>query len=122
MNVNIPLTVIFVPDPDSPQVQPRWKYRTWTELNGYPYWGNFATYSGGGYVAGLGRSMQSAMTVFDELVENRWIDDNTRVVFIEYLVYNANTNLFGISMSIVEFVESGGNILYFLVFLNFFFK
>ena len=33
-----------------------WKYRSWQQLEGYPYWGQMATYSGGGYVASLGRS------------------------------------------------------------------
>ncbi len=62
-------------------------------------------------MAEFGQSMDSAMTTFDELVEHRWIDDNTKVVFIEYLIYNANVNLFGICLSAVEFIDAGGNII-----------
>ncbi len=32
-----------------------WTYQEWNELDGYPYWGTHATYSGGGYEAQLGK-------------------------------------------------------------------
>ena len=96
-------------DPSKNTPDDRWRYQTWLELGGYPYWGEFSTYSGGGYVATFGRNLQAAMRVFDELVEYRWLRETTRAVFVEYLVYNANVNLFGTCMLVVEFLPSGGN-------------
>ncbi len=40
---------------DAPDPNPMWSYRSWRELDGYPYWGFFASYSGGGYRAEFGR-------------------------------------------------------------------
>ena len=65
-------------------------------------------YSGGGYVAELGHNLQEARAVIGELIEHRWLDDYNRVVFIEFLMYNPNINLFGICLSIVEWAETGG--------------
>ena len=50
-----------------------WKYRTWQELNGYPYWGQMATYSGGGYVAKLGRTLAEARDNLANLKENGYV-------------------------------------------------
>lgn len=36
-------------------------YRTWRELDGYLYVGDFGTYGGGGYVAELGKIQQLRM-------------------------------------------------------------
>ena len=47
-----------------------WKYLSWQQLEGYPYWGRMATYSGGGYVVNLGRSNATAQTTIDELIEH----------------------------------------------------
>ena len=60
--------VAVAEEPDS-----SWKYRTWRQLDGYPYWGQMATYSGGGYVARLGRSNASAQAVIDELMEHAYV-------------------------------------------------
>lgn len=48
-----------------------WQYRSASDLNGYPYWGHFGTYTGGGYVAPLGTTITSAQTVLDELMNYR---------------------------------------------------
>ena len=37
-----------------------------------------------------------------------WIDEHTRAVFVEFVVFNANVNLFGVSQIVVEFVQTGG--------------
>ena len=67
-----------------------------------------ATYSGGGYVANLGHTIEEAKKMIDELIDHRWLDEYSRVVFIEFLTYNPNINLFGVGMSAVEFTETGG--------------
>ena len=41
------------------------------------------------------------------LVENKWIDNRTRAVILEFSVYNAQVNLFGSVTAVAEFVGGG---------------
>ncbi|KAK3094947.1 hypothetical protein FSP39_008255 [Pinctada imbricata] len=86
---------------------PFFTYQDGSTLSGYPYWGIFATYSGGGYVAELGTTYDSAAEVVQFLKNNFWIDKYTRAVFIEANLYNPNMNLWGISMYLCEFLQQG---------------
>ena len=98
---------LVVTDPlDEPDTA--WKYHSWNDLDGYPHMGKMGTYSGGGYVASLGHSYEQGKAVIEELIEHRWLDEYTRIIFIEFLTYNPNINLFGVSMSAVEFLDTGG--------------
>ena len=58
------------------------------------------------------------------LQQQRWINNHTRAVFLEFAVYNANVNLFGIATIVAEFIPGGGNLLlqllFFIVFIAFF--
>ena len=83
-------------------------HRTWRELDGYPLIGEFATYSGGGYVAELGTDISTADGVVKHIKEGSWIDDRTRAVFIEFNLYNVNMNLWGVSVYRLEFLTTGG--------------
>ena len=84
----------------------RWEYQSMMDLRGFPYWGAISLYSGGGYAANLGYDSVTAYTVISDLHSNSWIDVQTRAVFVEFTVYNANTNLFGIVSIMVEFPSS----------------
>ena len=84
----------------------RWKYQSTLELRGFPYWGAISLYSGGGYAANLGYNPVQAYTVISDLHSNGWIDVQSRATFVEFTVYNANTNLFGIVSIMVEFPSS----------------
>ena len=84
------------------------KYRSWRELDGYPLIGEFATYSGGGYVAELGTDLTTALGVVERIRNGSWIDESTRAVFIEFNLYNVNMNLWGVSMYRLEFLTTGG--------------
>ena len=55
------------------------------------------------------RTRDSATAVVDELMQYKWIDGLTRAVFVEFLLYNPNVNLYAISMLNFEFPETGGN-------------
>ena len=44
-----------------------------------------------------------------ELNEERWLDLQTRAVFVELCLYNPNTNLFTFLRMGAEFPETGGN-------------
>ena len=86
----------------------RWRHQTMLELRGFPNWGTVAMYSGSGYAANLGYDTTTAYTVIADLHSNGWIDIQARAVFVEFTVYNANTNLFGIVTMFFEFLPSSG--------------
>ena len=77
-------------------------------LNGYPYWGEMALYSGGGYVVRLDSSYEAMVTQFEQLEQEKWIDEYTRAVFLEFTVYNPSVNLFVVTTILSEFRPSGG--------------
>ena len=72
----------------------RYLFQTKKQLDGNRYWGQLATYSGGGYVQDLSKTKNETTKIIDALFDNLWIDRGTRVVFIDFTVYNANINLF----------------------------
>lgn len=86
----------------------RWRHRGMSELRGFPNWGTIAWYGGGGYATNLGYDQVTAYTVVSDLHSNGWIDVQSRAVLVEFTVYNANTNLFGIITIFVEFLPSSG--------------
>lgn len=70
------------------------KYQTSKELNGFYTWGQLQLYPGGGFVKYLAGSRSNSKLIIEELISNNWIDRGTRVVFIEFVMYNANINKF----------------------------
>ncbi|KAI8505766.1 hypothetical protein Bbelb_161190 [Branchiostoma belcheri] len=84
-----------------------WVYQTSAALNGYPFWGTFALYAGGGYVAELGTNSRESATIIQNLKDNAWLDDNTRAVLVEFTMYNAYVNLFSVTLAL-EMPVSGG--------------
>lgn len=56
--------------------------------------GKFAIYPGGGYIALLGRNKKNSLTNAKYLSRTNWIDSFTRCIFIEFLLYSPNSNLF----------------------------
>lgn len=87
-----------------------WYYRTQDELDGSSHWGQIATYSGAGYVQDLANNKSESTAIINYLFDKRWIQRGTRVVFIDFTVYNANINLFCVIRLTVEFPPTGGAI------------
>ncbi len=48
--------------------------------------------------------------IHQELSTYGWIDVRTRAVFLEFTVYNANINLYGSVIMLVEWMATGGAI------------
>ena len=69
-----------------------------------------STYGGGGYVQDLTLNYSGAYAQMSDLIEYLWLDRGTRVVFLDFTVYNANINLFCQITLTVEFPASGGAI------------
>lgn len=87
-----------------------WQYHGMLDLNGIPYWGQANMYGGGGYTANLGYNTDQAKRVIADLKTNKWVDDQTRAIFIEFTVYNAHANLFSVMTLLVEMQGLGGAI------------
>ncbi|NP_001402765.1 polycystic kidney disease 2-like 1 protein isoform 1 [Rattus norvegicus] len=87
-----------------------WTYHSQNELGGSSHWGRLTSYSGGGYYLDLPGSRQASAEALQGLQEGLWLDRGTRVVFIDFSVYNANINLFCILRLVVEFPATGGAI------------
>lgn len=64
-------------------------YTPASDINGYPYYGKLAIYSGGGYLAPLKGSKDELKTFMKKLENEKWIDRYTRAVFVEFTTYNA---------------------------------
>ncbi|XP_078670967.1 uncharacterized protein LOC144911067 isoform X2 [Branchiostoma floridae x Branchiostoma belcheri] len=84
-----------------------WIYQPASLSAAVPDSGDHGTYYGGGYLVELSNSSSADMGLIDELQEMDWIDDNTRAVFIEFIVYNANANLFAVFNLLAEFTNLG---------------
>lgn len=67
-----------------------------------------APYGGGGFAVKMGKSPHQSIELINHLYDNQWIDRQTRVVFLEATVYNAQVNLFAIMNFMVEFLPTDG--------------
>lgn len=65
-------------------------------IDGLTLWGQLATYSGGGYVASLGKTLTTATDCVENLMQSHWMDHLTRALVIQFNLYNANSNLFSL--------------------------
>ncbi|EPY81984.1 polycystic kidney disease 1-like protein [Camelus ferus] len=90
------------PDTNNTKSDSIWHYQNQETLGGYPIRGEFATYSGGGYTVRLGRNSTTAMRVLQQLEQSQWLDRYTKGLFVEFVVFNANVNLFCIVTLILE--------------------
>lgn len=77
-------------------------------MHGLSFWGYLGTYDGGGFVANLGLNKTEALKVLKELNDTKWIDDFTRVVFVEVNVMNMQSGLFTQVMVSFEMPPVGG--------------
>ncbi|CAF3336661.1 unnamed protein product [Rotaria socialis] len=85
-----------------------WYYQTASQLHGSSTNGLISRYGGGGFVHDLSLTRDEALEELQNLYNNLWLDRGTRVVFLDFTVYNANINLFCQIELIVEFPASGG--------------
>jgi len=89
---------------DSNVSLPEYTYRTSDELDSYPFWGSHAVYSGGGYVVEMRGTVREMAANVRRLEADRWIDHQTRAVFIELTVYNAQVRVYSVLLKLLFFV------------------
>lgn len=85
-----------------------WEYQTSDQLDTYPFAGSITAYRGGGYVGDMGKDPKKSEALLSHLYQNKWLDEQTRAVFLEVTVYNAQVNLFAIMNFVVEFLPTNG--------------
>ena len=87
-----------------------WKYLSGEESKtDYTSWGRSgSSFGGGGYIAYLGTDQKIALDLVNSLKAHHWVDDLTRVVFLELSVYNANVNIITAMIFSIEFSSFGG--------------
>ncbi|XP_033752683.1 polycystic kidney disease protein 1-like 2 [Pecten maximus] len=69
-------------------------YRNETETGAMSYQGTYGTYGGGGYYQDIGPKRSFATRDMDLLKKNSWIDQYTRALFVESMLYNPDSKLF----------------------------
>nr|XP_048716663.1 polycystic kidney disease 2-like 2 protein [Caretta caretta] len=84
-----------------------WTYSSASSLAPW-HWGAIGLYSGGGFMFTLPKSKSESIRKLAFLRRNGWLTRGTRVVFIDFSVYNANINLFCVVRLVVEFPATGG--------------
>ncbi|EHH54553.1 hypothetical protein EGM_15418 [Macaca fascicularis] len=89
------------------QINTEWRYST-SNTNSPWHWGFLGVYRNGGYIFTLSKSKSETKTKFIDLRLNSWITRGTRVIFIDFSLYNANVNLFCIIRLVAEFPATGG--------------
>ncbi|XP_033124417.1 polycystin-1-like [Anneissia japonica] len=85
-----------------------WTYKLSQELNGLSVRGQIGKYSGGGFVQNLGSSYSDTVDILHILTDYRWLDRQTRAVFVEATFYNGNLNLYSVFNLLIEFPLSSG--------------
>ncbi|XP_038627624.1 polycystic kidney disease 2-like 2 protein [Tachyglossus aculeatus] len=86
---------------------PEWKYSASVSLSPF-HWGSIGIYRNGGFVLTLPSSKSKSLKKLASLRLNSWLTRGTRVVFIDFSVYNVNINLFCIIRLVIEFPATGG--------------
>eukprot|EP01116_Phalansterium_solitarium_P024625 TRINITY_DN9069_c0_g2_i1.p1 TRINITY_DN9069_c0_g2~~TRINITY_DN9069_c0_g2_i1.p1 ORF type:complete len:774 (-),score=272.45 TRINITY_DN9069_c0_g2_i1:740-3061(-) len=81
------------------------------DLKGSFFWGRVTTYPGSGFVVDIpSNDSDIALETLRFLYESTYIDDQTRLVLIDFVVYNANTDLSSWVRLATEFPAVGGAI------------
>lgn len=89
-------------------------YTSWEHINAFeahhilPIIGTFATYSGGGYVLNLNRSLKDSNELVNGQQESSWLDAYTSAVHAEFVTYNPTINMVAAVTLTFELPPLGG--------------
>ncbi|CAH1238126.1 PKD1L3 [Branchiostoma lanceolatum] len=84
-----------------------WMYKFASLIGSFPYFGQHGTYLTGGYSTPLGKTRTAGLRLATFLKEHNWLDERTRAVFVEIILYNPHANLFSVVTLVVEFTNLG---------------
>lgn len=84
-----------------------WQYQSGWDLQTLPNIGSHGSYSGGGYVVEIVPGLTQSKTMLETIQNSDWIDDRTRVIFLEFTLFNPNVDLFSVFLIFFEFPSTG---------------
>uniref|UniRef100_A0AAY4DRE1 Polycystic kidney disease 1a n=1 Tax=Denticeps clupeoides TaxID=299321 RepID=A0AAY4DRE1_9TELE len=70
------------------------------------HWGQVWVYGSGGFVQELSQSLEVSRGLLQNLQKKQWLDPQTRAVFVEFSLYNTNTDLLSVLTFLLEFSGS----------------
>ncbi|KAL1004887.1 hypothetical protein UPYG_G00051840 [Umbra pygmaea] len=76
------------------------------EHDGTWRWGQLMVYSSGGFIQQLNRNLEQTRVTIQDLKQFHWMDHMTRAVFVEFSLYNTNTDQLAIFSFLFEFPVS----------------
>ena len=85
-------------------LMPEFKYRTAEELDGFLIMADLDSYSGGGYLVKVKGQNKEIRSNLVKLHQQRWINNQTRAVILEFATYNVNINVFVVITITAEFL------------------
>ncbi|XP_027034714.2 polycystin-1 isoform X1 [Tachysurus fulvidraco] len=77
-----------------------------SQSTGVWQWGQVSVYNSGGFVQELSRKMEESRALLEQLHKHQWLDPLTRALFVEFSLYNTNTDLLAIFSFLLEFPVS----------------
>uniref|UniRef100_A0A669QU75 Polycystin 1, transient receptor potential channel interacting n=1 Tax=Phasianus colchicus TaxID=9054 RepID=A0A669QU75_PHACC len=83
-----------------------WSYSP-PDLTGVWYWGYISFYDSGGYIQELGTSLEEGRAQLNYLQQHTWIDNMSRVIFVELMQYNPSVDLHAAITLQLEFLGAG---------------
>jgi len=100
----------YTPDIDMSNTYKSFQHMSASSLDDYPYMTDFNTYLGDGYVFNLTGSLNELQSNLTLLQKLNWIDKQTRAIFIQFLLFNPNINMFAYLNILFEILPSGNMI------------
>ncbi|XP_035689934.1 polycystic kidney disease protein 1-like 2 [Branchiostoma floridae] len=94
-------------DHDNSTAPSPWDYTYGDINNGFLYVEEHGMYSGGGYTAALSKTLNASLQTLAHLRSDNWLDNRTRAVFMETVLYNPHANLIAVVTMTTEFSTTG---------------
>jgi polycystin 1L2 len=100
----------FIPNIEMLNLYKSFQHMSASSLDNYPYMTGLNTYLGDGYVFNLTGSLNELQSNLTLLRKLNWIDRQTRAIFIQFLLFNPNINMFAYLNILFEILPSGNMI------------
>ena len=100
----------YIPNIDLLNTYKSFQHMSASSLDNYPYMTDLNTYLGDGYVFNLTGSLNELQSNLTLLQKLNWIDKQTRAIFIQFLLFNPNINMFAYLNILFEILPSGNMI------------
>lgn len=83
------------------------QFQTSSDLGTLPVVSGTTAYGGGGYVGDLGYELSKAKEVILNLKEDKWIDRETRAIFVEFVLFEPSSNIYAFVRFLFSYQPTG---------------